>query len=842
MMPTLAPSPLGTSLLSALDPAMPAPVSRPPSGLAVPPGGQQPHYQHHRSPSADGLLAPGSSRGHSPVGSLSGTPRPASGLGLGPGSAPEQAGLALAGDKGWSSLDGMPRPNWQDGGDSFMQLPPLQQQHLQPPQLQLPPMHQHQQQLYGGSALPPRHPPNSLGGMLGGMQQQGSLDSLQRPAHLQGLAPQGVYGQQQAPQQHGIGTLGQLGQQHALQQQMLQAQQAQHAQLLQAQQAQQLLQAQQMLQAQRAAGLPPSGYAAQQGGMNNLQAAQAAALRQQALLRNGMAGAGMQGGLGQGGGSNNALLLQQAIQAQQALMDQRQRGAVAAALAGRGGLSPAQQGQLNSQLNSMALAQQLQAGGLGGAGQRGGYGQINSQMSGLAGLNPALAAALLSANPAGLQALQAQQSSQAAAAAQQALLAQALRAQAAGGLRSGAPPHPQQAQQLQSEALMAMQRQQAALAAQGMRMQQGSGNLPAEQLAAMAQLSMLGKPASGAVRPGGLSGAQQAALLSALQGGAGGQQQQAQQAQQQHGGMNGAAAHHLLQQQSSRAMAGLPGAPGSSQPNLLAAALAGQRSGAGAAPREALGQPGRGTGDAPGSDPIQTLQDIGRTLAQLSISVEAAVNAGLLGGLSASDVRIVAEAHRQESDAPRAAAAVAAAATAAAAAAAQQGVPRPGSTATGSRSGGSESEFPLDSDGAPEAGGAQGPTAAVDEVAIRARLEADAAARFDAGQYGFFGDAGSEGGLEDGVDSGSAPPGGIERPRSADAVLAPGRGGSHEAWDTASLPGDLDRRSDPGSADGAPHPPQGHSQGAALWGASSQGNAADPFGCYLAGLRLGTGF
>ena len=32
------------------------------------------------------------------------------------------------------------------------------------------------------------------------------------------------------------------------------------------------------------------------------------------------------------------------------------------------------------------------------------------------------------------------------------------------------------------------------------------------------------------------------------------------------------------------------------------------------------------------------------------------------------------------------------------------------------------------------------------------------------------------------------------------------------------------------------------SQGAALWGASSQGNATDPFGSYLAGLRLGTGF
>ena len=73
-------------------------------------------------------------------------------------------------------------------------------------------------------------------------------------------------------------------------------------------------------------------------------------------------------------------------------------------------------------------------------------------------------------------------------------------------------------------------------------------------------------------------------------------------------------------------------------------------------------------------------------------------------------------------------------------------------------------------------------------------------------------------------------------------MLVPGRGSSREAWDSASLPGDLDRRSDAGSADGALPASQGHGQGAALWGASSQGNATDPFGSYLAGLRLGTGF
>lgn len=51
-------------------------------------------------------------------------------------------------------------------------------------------------------------------------------------------------------------------------------------------------------------------------------------------------------------------------------------------------------------------------------------------------------------------------------------------------------------------------------------------------------------------------------------------------------------------------------------------------------------------GEIAAIDPIQTLREIGRTLAQLGITVEAAVNAGLLGGLSASDVRIVTDAHR----------------------------------------------------------------------------------------------------------------------------------------------------------------------------------------------------
>jgi hypothetical protein len=55
------------------------------------------------------------------------------------------------------------------------------------------------------------------------------------------------------------------------------------------------------------------------------------------------------------------------------------------------------------------------------------------------------------------------------------------------------------------------------------------------------------------------------------------------------------------------------------------------------------------SGEKP-SNPIQTLQDIGKTLSNLGISVEAAVNAGLLGGLSAADVRIVSDAHRMISD------------------------------------------------------------------------------------------------------------------------------------------------------------------------------------------------
>lgn len=50
------------------------------------------------------------------------------------------------------------------------------------------------------------------------------------------------------------------------------------------------------------------------------------------------------------------------------------------------------------------------------------------------------------------------------------------------------------------------------------------------------------------------------------------------------------------------------------------------------------------------ANPVQTLRDIGKTLFHLGITVEGAVNAGLLGGLSASDVRIVLESYRIETE------------------------------------------------------------------------------------------------------------------------------------------------------------------------------------------------
>lgn len=42
------------------------------------------------------------------------------------------------------------------------------------------------------------------------------------------------------------------------------------------------------------------------------------------------------------------------------------------------------------------------------------------------------------------------------------------------------------------------------------------------------------------------------------------------------------------------------------------------------------------------------LVELGKTLAQLGISVESAARAGLLGGLSASDVTVLSDAHSRE--------------------------------------------------------------------------------------------------------------------------------------------------------------------------------------------------
>ena len=200
----------------------------------------------------------------------------------------------------------------------------------------------------------------------------------------------------------------------------------------------------------------------------------------------------------------------------------------------------------------------------------------------------------------------------------------------------------------------------------------GGTGLSAEQLLQLQQLGVLGKPATApaAAAAGPMTAQQQAALLNALQ--ASGQPKglppnlaaglQLQQQQQQRAGgppglANGAA---FLGQQSTQQMQQRPvhqqhqhqhqqhqqqlQQASLQQANLLAALggggqrppLAPQQGGA-RVPAGALGAAlgGRAGGDGQ-SDPIQTLQDIGKTLAQLNITVEAAVNAGLLGGLSAS--------------------------------------------------------------------------------------------------------------------------------------------------------------------------------------------------------------
>jgi hypothetical protein len=242
---------------------------------------------------------------------------------------------------------------------------------------------------------------------------------------------------------------------------------------------------------------------------------------------------------------------------------------------------------------------------------------------GLAGLNPALAAALLGGGATAqqlqaVQQLQGQQQLAAQQAQQQLLLSQALRA---NGLQAGLGQRPPS--QLQSEALIAMQRQQA-LQAQGVRVPQGGGGVAgtgfsAEQLLQLQQLGLLNKPAPppAPATGGSMTAQQQAALLSALQ--AGNQQQKvaAQLALQQQarpagppGLANGAA--YLGGQPAAQVR---PPAQQLQQANLLAA-LGGQRpplppqagvtrqpSGPSAALASLGGQQG-----GQQSDPIQTLQ------------------------------------------------------------------------------------------------------------------------------------------------------------------------------------------------------------------------------------------
>lgn len=312
---------------------------------------------------------------------------------------------------------------------------------------------------------------------------------------------------------------------------------------------------------------------------------------------------------------------------------------------------------------------------------------------------------------------------------------------------------------------------------------------------------------------------------------------------------------------------------------------------------------------SPGSSP----QDIGKTLAQLNITVEAAVNAGLLGGLSASDVKIVAEAHRAEMEAgrsgtpnpqqaggstppipiapgggplsapgsigaptpPAPASPAHSHASAAAAVLGAAGPPRSvsGAPAASEASGGggaSDDDFPLDVEEPAQA------KAPIDEAALKAKVE-QMAAQFDASQYGFFGGApvaeegdvllselegeGGSGALEGSGDAGGQP----ARPSSDPGTGAgKGSGDRYQLWGGALLPDELDSKlnlgpAEPGRGSAPPSAPPSVTAGsppagaagaagsqptadiASLWG-NAQGDRNDPFGSYLAGLRLGTGF
>jgi len=227
--------------------------------------------------------------------------------------------------------------------------------------------------------------------------------------------------------------------------------------------------------------------------VGNLQAAaQAAAFRQQSLLR-------QTSGQASGHANQNSLL-------QQALLGQNQNGNAALL----------QQQQTNAALlNAMAGQRGL---GLGGGQQQqqqqfaGGYNggahhaprqqHIGGGSNG--SFNPALASALLNGqlhnNAAALQAFQAQQNLQNAQ--QQLLLNQTLGSNSMQGGGPGSVYGAQRsASQLQSEALIAMQRQNSGGHGIGnMRVNgggAGGGTIPGQdqQLAAMAQLGLLGQAA-----------------------------------------------------------------------------------------------------------------------------------------------------------------------------------------------------------------------------------------------------------------------------------------------------------------------------------------------------------
>eukprot|EP00887_Chlorella_sp_A99_P000842 scaffold5.g842.t1 len=888
---------------------LPAPLGSGGNGLLSLPLAQQsgaPPLQLNESLLAS-QLASVASTGHSPAGSVSGTPRTASlGPPAGAAAAPEPTvlgGLPQPPARPWSSMDGMPRPGAAGGSGAVSPsdsiLHQSQQPHLNPAAvgaaLQRPP----------STGLPGG--PGSVGAPSLQMSPNGSaLDLSGSLDGALGRLPPG-FGQQQQ---------GGLPQIQAVRAQTMPA--GLPSGLTPLQQQQLLLQHQLQLQQRAQSGpLPPPqpqnpSLANLQAAAQAAQAAQQAALRQQfqraapqpppPLPNLGQPGVGGLPGL-QGAANQNALyqaLLNQ--NASQLLQQQQQQQNAAALLAGQSsllqqaaalnslnraaaGLTAQQNSLLQGQLSTLALQQQLAAAGVRPAASLGGAG----------GINPALAAALLGGNAgglnvAGLQALQqAQQGLQSAQ--QQLLINQALRA---NGLQAGLGQRPPT--QLQSEALIAMQRQQAALHAQGMRLPGGAGITP-DQLQAMAQLGLL-KPQAPAVPPAnGMTPHQQAALLSALQAGPGGVgrgglPQQPRPAVPP-GLANGAA--YLSQ-------ARPPALPQQAQPTsqqLLAAAL-GQRPPGGAGGLAPPARPPSQGGLAPGlvparpgdgqADPIQTLQDIGKTLAQLNITVEAAVNAGLLGGLSASDVKIVAEAHRQEMEAAAHAAAAAAAPGggapgAPASAPGSLGNPTPplpaspaashGSAGGGALRGGvarsaSDDAFPLDLD---EGGGEGVHRRPVDEAALRAKVEQQAA-HFDASQYGFFG-GGAPGGAP-GAGGADDLLGELESEGSGGAAAnsgsrpASGAGGAGEAegaaafrhWNANLLPQELESRLNlggsagaaPGSAPahlaGMPAAPGGGQQAAgaagqanlaALWG-NAQGDRNDPFGSYLAGLRLGTGF